>query len=61
MLILAEHRIILTEKTINDIIEKKIKKLYAPMAQLDRALGYGPGGLGFESLWACHLFTLVNY
>ena len=24
----------------------------APIAQLDRASGYGPEGLGFESLWA---------
>ena len=23
--------------------------LYAPVAQLDRALGYGPGGSGFKS------------
>src|SRR5450830_1463033 len=26
----------------------------APVAQLDRASGYGPGGSGFESLRACH-------
>ena len=26
----------------------------APIAQLDRASGYGPEGLGFESLWAHH-------
>ena len=24
-------------------------KFYAPVAQLDRALGYGPGGSGFKS------------
>ena len=29
------------------------KERYAPIAQLDRASGYGPGGLGFESLWVC--------
>ncbi len=23
--------------------------IYAPVAQLDRALGYGPGGSGFKS------------
>ena len=31
---------------------KKLKKnffIYAPVAQLDRALGYGPGGSGFKS------------
>ncbi len=28
------------------------------MAQLDRALGYGPGGWGFESLWAYHLSAM---
>jgi len=26
-----------------------IKKDGAPVAQLDRALGYGPGGSGFDS------------
>ena len=26
-----------------------IDKHWAPVAQLDRALGYGPGGSGFES------------
>ena len=26
-----------------------IKKQNAPVAQLDRALGYGPGGSGFNS------------
>ena len=26
-----------------------ISVLYAPVAQLDRALGYGPGGSGFKS------------
>ena len=26
-----------------------IKKHWAPVAQLDRALGYGPGGSGFDS------------
>ena len=25
------------------------KKIIAPVAQLDRALGYGPGGSGFKS------------
>ena len=27
---------------------------HAPLAQLDRASGYGPEGRGFESLTACH-------
>jgi len=26
-----------------------IEKHWAPVAQLDRALGYGPGGSGFKS------------
>ena len=26
-----------------------IEKHWAPVAQLDRALGYGPGGSGFNS------------
>ena len=26
-----------------------IEKHWAPVAQLDRALGYGPGGSGFDS------------
>jgi len=26
-----------------------IEKEWAPVAQLDRALGYGPGGSGFKS------------
>lgn len=30
----------------------------APVAQLDRASGYGPGGSGFESLRACQIITL---
>ena len=29
-------------------------KQYAPLAQLDRASGYGPEGRGFESLTAYH-------
>ena len=28
----------------------------APIAQLDRASGYGPEGLGFKSLWVYHFF-----
>ncbi len=27
----------------------KFIKKFAPVAQLDRALGYGPGGSGFKS------------
>ena len=30
-------------------MRKIIKMLSAPVAQLDRALGYGPGGSGFKS------------
>ena len=29
----------------------------APLAQLDRAPDYGSGGLGFESLRACHFHS----
>ena len=31
---------------------------HAPLAQLDRASGYGPEGRGFESLTACHPETV---
>ncbi len=31
----------------NVLLTKNIK--FAPVAQLDRALGYGPGGSGFKS------------
>ena len=31
----------------------KVVKRQAPLAQLDRASGYGPEGQGFESLTAC--------
>ena len=30
------------------------ESINAPLAQLDRASGYGPEGQGFESLTACH-------
>ncbi len=33
-------------------IEVRQKLKYAPLAQLDRASGYGPEGRGFESLTA---------
>ena len=33
---------------------------YAPVAQLDRASGYGPEGLGFESLRAYHFLVLTS-
>ena len=32
----------------------------APIAQLDRASGYGPEGLGFKSLWVYHFFCLLH-
>ena len=35
-----------------------IIKLHAPVAQLDRASGYGPEGRGFESSSACQQETL---
>ena len=31
----------------------KLSMRHAPLAQLDRASGYGPEGRGFESLTAC--------
>ena len=31
----------------------KLSERHAPLAQLDRASGYGPEGRGFESLTAC--------
>ena len=34
------------------IISKRLKKRYAPIAQLDRVTGYEPVGRGFESLSA---------
>ena len=37
-----------------DIITK-LSLRHAPLAQLDRASGYGPEGRGFESLTAYHL------
>ena len=37
-----------------------INDRYAPLAQLDRASGYGPEGQGIESLTACHLFITLK-
>ena len=37
----------------------KLSERYAPLAQLDRASGYGPEGRGFESLTAYHPGTVV--
>ena len=34
---------------------------YAPLAQLDRASGYGPEGQEFESLRACHYNPLEAF
>ena len=31
------------------IVKTNKIKIFAPVAQLDRALGYGPGGSGFKS------------
>ena len=36
------------------IMKRSYESGYAPLAQLDRASGYGPEGRGFESLMACH-------
>ena len=37
----------------------KLSMRHAPLAQLDRASGYGPEGRGFESLTACHPETVT--
>ncbi len=37
-----------------------IRLLRALVAQLDRALGYEPGGRGFDSLPARHLFSRID-
>ena len=34
--------------------------LHAPIAQLDRAFGYGPKGCGFDLCWARQGFVLKN-
>ena len=38
---------------LNCAIIIKLSMRHAPLAQLDRASGYGPEGRGFESLTAC--------
>ena len=38
---------------LNYAIIIKLSMRHAPLAQLDRASGYGPEGRGFESLTAC--------
>ena len=35
--------------------------MHAPVAQLDRASGFGPEGLGFESLRAYHLINAEEF
>ena len=39
----------ITYKDASNKTYSLIKKHRAPVAQLDRALGYGPGGSGFDS------------
>ena len=34
---------------IKTSFDLNVKRKFAPVAQLDRALGYGPGGSGFKS------------
>ena len=41
-------------------IINKLSERHAPLAQLDRASGYGPEGRGFESLTACHPETVAT-
>ena len=38
-----------------NIYKLSVESQFAPLAQLDRASGYGPEGQGFESLTACQL------
>ena len=38
----------------------KLSERHAPLAQLDRASGYGPEGRGFESLTACQIGNLLD-
>ena len=45
---------------INLNIRRIAPSNYAPVAQLDRVLGYEPSGREFESLQARHLYTLVG-
>ena len=40
-------------------IISELSERHAPLAQLDRASGYGPEGRGFESLTACHPETVA--
>ena len=46
--ITLNHQIRAIDKK-NNYIKNSIYKFAAPVAQLDRALGYGPGGSGFKS------------
>ena len=39
----------ITQKEALNSLYSLINKYKAPVAQLDRALGYGPGGSGFDS------------
>ena len=39
----------ITHKDASNKVFSLIRKHWAPVAQLDRALGYGPGGSGFKS------------
>ena len=44
-----EHYKKITQKDASNRTYSLVKKHQAPVAQLDRALGYGPGGSGFNS------------
>ena len=46
------------QRTLTPLIGVRIpvpQQVNAPVAQLDRAFGYGPKGWGFESSWAYNL------
>ena len=40
------------------VVTTSLVYLYALIAQLDRAFGYGPKGLEFESLWVHQIYRL---
>ena len=40
-------------------IYERVRRAYAPVAQLDRVTGYEPVGRGFESLPAYQISTMV--
>ena len=56
----VEDLLIYAGKLKKKSVESRLQN-YAPVAQLDRVLGYEPSGREFESLQARHLKTLVSH